>query len=131
MHRQISIFHMLTHTSGLKAEPGSYLEPYPEDLYSGITKENWIKRLLTGPLQYKTGTTWNYCSKNYSFLAEIVARVSGMDFPDYVSANILEPLGMKDTFYFAPQAASPRSASFRSRTGNSPCRSGPGWLPCP
>jgi CubicO group peptidase (beta-lactamase class C family) len=107
MHRRINVFDMLTHTSGLKAEPGSYMEPYPEEMYENITKDNWIRKLLTGPLQYKTGTTWNYCSKNYTFLAEIVRRVSGMDFIDYVTANVIEPMGMKDTYYFVPKERIP------------------------
>ncbi|MBN2533121.1 MAG: beta-lactamase family protein [Spirochaetales bacterium] len=103
VHKSITIFHLLTHTSGLKAEPGSYLEPYPEDLYSSMDKKNWIKRLLSGTLQYKTGTTWNYCSKGFTFLAEIVSRVSGLDFTDYVEQNIIHPLGMEDTCYFVPE----------------------------
>jgi len=103
LHKSITVFHLLTHTSGLKAEPGSYLEPFPENLYGSINKKNWIKTLLSGILQYKTGTTWNYCSKGFTFLAEIVSRLSGLDFTDYVKQNIIQPLGMEDTYYFVPE----------------------------
>jgi CubicO group peptidase (beta-lactamase class C family) len=104
MFKQINIFHLLTHTSGLKADPGSYFEPYPEDWDRGSwSKKNFIKKLLSGTLQYKTGTTWNYCSKAYTFLAEIVSRVSGMDYSDYVTENIIKPLGLNDTYYFVPE----------------------------
>jgi CubicO group peptidase (beta-lactamase class C family) len=104
IHRQITVFHLLTHTSGLKADPGAYLEPYAEDFIDGRpTRENWIRNLLAGPLQYKTGTTWNYSSKGFAFLSEIVSRVGGMDYTDYVTRNILAPLGMQDTHFFIPE----------------------------
>jgi CubicO group peptidase (beta-lactamase class C family) len=138
MHRRITIFHMLTHTSGLKAEPGSYMEPYPEDLWGSLTKDNWIRKFLEGPLQYKTGTTWNYCSKNYSLLAEIVSRASGMDFTDYVQENIIQPLGLKDTYFFVPKERLPevcvvskwnkRELSWERRKMASTSLKGPGGI---
>ncbi len=104
IHRQITIFHLLTHTSGLKADPGACFEPYKEDFIGGsANRKNLFRTLLSGPLQYKTGTTWNYSSKGFWFLAEVVARVSGMDFTDYVEQNILLPLGMKDSHFFVPK----------------------------
>lgn len=109
MHRQITIFHLLTHTSGLAADPGAFFEPYPNwKDYRSMTKENWISTLLAGPLQFRTGTTWNYCSNGFSFLAEIIARVSGMDYDTYVSRNILKPLGMSDSFFFVPKSEQQR-----------------------
>jgi CubicO group peptidase (beta-lactamase class C family) len=109
MHRQITVFHLLTHTSGLRADPGSYLEPYPDWRdHSSLEKDNWIKRMLAGPLQYKTGTTWNYTSSGYTHLAEIVARASGMDYDDYIIQNVIEPLGMDSTFFVLPEEAKKR-----------------------
>jgi CubicO group peptidase (beta-lactamase class C family) len=109
MHRQITIFHLLTHTSGLAADAGAFFEPYPNwKDHQAMTKENWISTLLAGPLQFRTGTTWNYCSNGFSFLAEIIARVSGMDYDTYVSRHILKPLGMSDSFLFVPKAVKQR-----------------------
>jgi CubicO group peptidase (beta-lactamase class C family) len=102
MHRYITIFHLLTHTSGIKSDPGNFFEPYPEDRDDSWTKENWIKKVLTGPLQFKPGTVWNYCSKGFNILAEIIARVSGMDFDRYIEEHIFKPLGMDSSFFFVP-----------------------------
>ncbi|MBN1697263.1 MAG: beta-lactamase family protein [Spirochaetales bacterium] len=102
MHHHITIFHLLTHTSGLRGDPGSFFEPYPDEWDGEWTKENWIKKMLTGPLHFKPGTVWSYCSKGFLFLAEIVARLSGMDFDRYVEEHIFKPLGMDDSFFFVP-----------------------------
>lgn len=103
MHEQIDIFQLLTHTSGLKTYPGAFLEPYTEDWDETLTKDNWIKRMMIGPLQFKPGTTWNYCNFGFMFLAEIIARVSGMDYDRYVEENIIKPLKLKDTYFFVPE----------------------------
>jgi CubicO group peptidase (beta-lactamase class C family) len=102
MHEEITIFQLLTHTSGLKAGGGCFLEPYMEGWDDRITKEDWIRRFLAGPLQFTPGATWNYCNAGFMFLAEIIARVSGMEFDRYVEERILRPLGMNDTHFFLP-----------------------------
>ncbi len=103
MHRYITIFQLLTHTSGLKADPGNFFEPYPEDWGSSRwTKKNWIKKTLAGPLQFKPGTVWNYCSKGFNILAELIARLSGMDYDKYIEEHIFKPLGMNSSFFFVP-----------------------------
>jgi CubicO group peptidase (beta-lactamase class C family) len=103
MHRNITIFQLLTHTSGLKADPGNFFEPYPTDWEGkGWTKKNWIKKILTGPLQFKPGTVWNYCSRNFEILAELIARLSGMDYDTYIEKYIFKPLGMDSSFFFIP-----------------------------
>jgi CubicO group peptidase (beta-lactamase class C family) len=102
MHAEITIFQLLTHTSGLYAA-GSFLEPYHAPWDDGITKDDWIRRFLIGPLQFKGGTTWNYCNMAFMFLAEIIAKVSGMDYDTYIEENILKPLGMTDSHFFLPK----------------------------
>jgi CubicO group peptidase (beta-lactamase class C family) len=105
MHRYITIFQLLTHTSGLKTDPGNFFEPYPDNRIwkRGLTKTNWIKDVIIGPLQFKPGTVWNYSSTGFSLLAEIVARVAGMDYDRYVEKYIFEPLGMDRSFFFLPE----------------------------
>lgn len=104
VHGNIQIYHLLTHTSGLKAIPGYFLEPYPMDDEEDIKPgENWVKKALAGPLQAEIGTEWIYSNWNYIILGEIISRVSGIDFQDYINANIFKPLGMESTFYGIPE----------------------------
>jgi CubicO group peptidase (beta-lactamase class C family) len=104
MHKHITIFQLLTHTSGLKADPGNFFEPYPAGWGDGRwTKRNWIKKVLSGPLQFKPGTVWNYCTAGFFILAEVVARLSGMDYDTYIQKHILTPLGMDSSFFILPE----------------------------
>lgn len=48
---------------------------------------------------FTPGTDWTYSNGGYLLLAEIVERVSGKPFADYVNAAILKPLGMKSSFF--------------------------------
>ncbi|NLY89183.1 MAG: beta-lactamase family protein [Firmicutes bacterium] len=97
----ITIFHLLTHTSGLRPDPGAFFEPYPED-YSWFRKKNWIKSALSGPQAVEPGKEWRYSSTCFTILGEIVTRVSGIHFETYVIENIARPLQMTETFFDVP-----------------------------
>ena len=110
-HKDISIFNLLTHTSGLAADSGGFLEPYPRPWNDNITPDTWIREHLSGPLQFKRGTVWNYCSKGFQFLAAVIERVSGRPFDAYVEEHIWKPLGMTDAHFFLPEEKRDRTAS--------------------
>ncbi|MBN1412906.1 MAG: serine hydrolase [Spirochaetales bacterium] len=104
MHRTISVWNLLTHTSGIAADGGYFTEPYPYDVYEQFGKPDWItKGALAGPLQHRPGEQWNYCSTGFAILAEIVSRVSGMHFNDYVEKEVFQALGMTRSFMEVPE----------------------------
>lgn len=49
---------------------------------------------------FKPGNGFHYCNTNYALLACIVEAVSGMQFADFVKANIFDPLGMDHSFVY-------------------------------
>jgi CubicO group peptidase (beta-lactamase class C family) len=105
LHQKISVFHLLTHTSGLASDPGSHAEPYPRASWEqGLDKTNWIPFVLKGPLQFPVGEVWNYCSHGFMILGEIIARVSGMTYAQYMQEYVLEPLEMTHSFFDIPDA---------------------------
>ncbi len=101
-HGEINLFHLLTHTSGLPADPGYFLEPYPADLWDKLQDKDWVKAGLSGPLQARIGEAWNYSCFAYLILGEIVSRVSATPFEDYVRQNVITPLEMERTFFDVP-----------------------------
>jgi CubicO group peptidase (beta-lactamase class C family) len=48
-------------------------------------------------------STWAYNNSMYVVAAEIVARVSGMTFQEFVSRRIFAPLGMNDSLFTGPE----------------------------
>ncbi|KMQ49804.1 beta-lactamase [Chitinispirillum alkaliphilum] len=103
-HNPITLWHLLTHTSGLPADPGYFCEPSPIGWSEVFDKEDWIGAILQGPLQNKPGENWNYCSRGYAILGEIVSRVSGQHFNDYVQKEIFIPLKMNRSFFEVPES---------------------------
>jgi CubicO group peptidase (beta-lactamase class C family) len=101
MHKEISVFHLLTHTSGVYSDPGYFNEPYSRSWYENLpgTGSNWIKKVLAGPLHSKPGEAWSYSSAGFALLGEIVTRVTGIHYEQYVLDRITVPLGMDHTLF--------------------------------
>ena len=86
---QIYINDILSHTSGL-----------PSDILNGFFVDNppaisWAikelnKQRMISPRQY----TWAYSNVGYGLLGELISRVSGVTYADYLKQNIFTPLDM-------------------------------------
>lgn len=105
MHRSITIYNLLTHTSGLLPDWGAFDIPYESELSDIIESfdGNWIKAALTGNPHKQPNTEWAYSSRCFWFLGIIIQRITGMTFEDYVMKNIVQPLGMEDTYFYVPE----------------------------
>ena len=104
IHRSILILHLLTHTSGICPDPGYYCEPYPRDGWGSGNDANWIKNVLKGPLACTVGEAWIYSSAGFTILGEIVSRITGVPYEEYVMQRILAPLDMHRSFFSIPRA---------------------------
>jgi CubicO group peptidase (beta-lactamase class C family) len=86
----ITIHHLLTHTSGLKAQgPAPQVDPTDRDAV--------VRALLTPPAEAPPGTGFRYSNVNYFLLAAVVERASGLSFESYLKANVFRPAGMEQT----------------------------------
>jgi CubicO group peptidase (beta-lactamase class C family) len=125
----ISVFHLLTHTSGLPAWKPLYLDVRREtrdaslkSQVSGLTSV--AKHLGQLPLEYETGTRVVYSCLGYILLGEMVRAVTGMGLDRFAHEHIFKPLGMDDTFFNPPEkrrmecAATEDSNSFEKRMTN-------------
>lgn len=111
-HRAITIFHLLTHTSGLRGDPGFFNEPHSLPWFEWAVRElkkrgndvSWVKAILSGPLQNMPGKEWIYSTSAYALLGEIIAKVSGKTYEQYIHDEILYPLGMTRSFFKVPES---------------------------
>jgi uncharacterized protein YbbC (DUF1343 family) len=89
---EITIRHLLTHTSGLR--PDLTLT----DQWSGFD-EAW-RRTMSEEIQQRPGSVFRYSDINYILLGEIVRRVSGEPLDQFARKHIFEALGMVDTRFY-------------------------------
>jgi CubicO group peptidase (beta-lactamase class C family) len=91
---QVTVRHLLIHTSGLPAWLPLYRD-YP-------TPEARIAAVYATPALAPPGTTYRYSDLNLITLGELVELVAGQPLDRFVAANITRPLGMRDTGYNPP-----------------------------
>ena len=99
-YKNITVRHLLTHTSGL---PNFW-----EDIRPNLdtTKSNGNKDVLNYliqhqlPLEFEAGTTFQYADIGYDFLASIIENISGLTYGEFMEQNIFNPLKMKNTFAY-------------------------------
>jgi CubicO group peptidase (beta-lactamase class C family) len=95
----VSVWHILTHTSGLEEAH------WWEQLYQQRAPiEAFLPAVCQSPLRFEPGTRYEYCSLSFVILGELIARLGGLPYPEYLQEHIFAPLGMNDTS-FAPAGA--------------------------
>ncbi|HEX8170250.1 MAG TPA: exo-beta-N-acetylmuramidase NamZ domain-containing protein [Thermoanaerobaculia bacterium] len=97
----ITIRHLLTHTSGLRPDLDL------DEPWSGY--DEGIRRALLERPRHTPGAVFVYSDINYLLLGEIVRRISGQPLDVFAKRRIFEPLGMRDT-RFRPTQNDPRIA---------------------
>lgn len=93
---QITIEQLLNHTSGI---PSYALDWIPEESYNAGGLSNSLSCLYDAKLLYEPGSKHKYSTVNYALLALIVERITGIGFENYVEINILDKVGMNNSFY--------------------------------
>jgi CubicO group peptidase (beta-lactamase class C family) len=92
--RDVTIRHLLTHTSGLI----DYEEVIPEGLTKQLHDIDVLRLLETQDRTYfPPGTGYRYSNSGYALLALIVERVSGQTFATFLRERVFQPLGMHAT----------------------------------
>ena len=97
-HGTLTIRRMLAHASGLQREiPGEVWETleFPQ------STNELLAKLGEAELVLAPGERWHYSNLAYTLLGEVIAKLGGMPYEDYVERRVLEPLGLSRTG-FAP-----------------------------
>lgn len=100
--RDITIMHLLTHTSGICALDGSYEEDkrsWQQYMDENDPEHTWLAAVVKAGLHAKPGEKWIYSIITYSILGEIIKRATGMEAEEYIKENILTPCEMFDTHW--------------------------------
>ncbi len=94
---RITIFNLLTHTSGIpnftNLPEYRKMEPFPS------TAVETVAVFRDKPLDFQPGEKWNYSNSGYLLLGYLIEKISGESYEKFVQENIFTPLGMQDSGY--------------------------------
>lgn len=112
----ITIHHLLTHTSGI---PDYFDEEVMNDyeelwkvlpMYSIQSPQDFLPLFQNGPMKFPSGDHFSYSNAGYILLGLVVENMTGMDFTTYVEKNIFQQCGMLDSGYFRMDQLPERTA---------------------
>ncbi|MCI0390873.1 MAG: beta-lactamase family protein [Acidobacteria bacterium] len=88
----ITIRHLLTHTSGLVREAPGF------DPFKTQSDADVIKFAYGLPLRFQPGEKFEYSNVGYFALGEIIRKVSGRPWSEYLNEKVFKPSGMNTTY---------------------------------
>lgn len=98
--KTITIKQMLNHTSGMPDVEDYEWEKAVKD--EGAA-EQYTRSLTNEKLVSAPGMEYHYSNMAFDVFADLVAKVTGMSFEKYVKENILRPLKMNESSFYAPE----------------------------
>jgi CubicO group peptidase (beta-lactamase class C family) len=104
--KDITIRHLLTHTSGIK----DYLADLRRDFPHDAAPEAIVRAAIEAPLHFTPGAKWSYSNTGYVLLGMIVRKVSGESYDAFLAGRVFRPLGMEDTRHDSPDEVVPNRA---------------------
>lgn len=115
--REITIRHLLTHTSGLgygvidgdERIKLIYEKAGTTDAFTteDVTIERVVKKLAKLPLHHNPGEKYTY-SMGLDVLGYFVEVISGLPFDRFLRERLFDPLGMDDTWFYLPDGKANR-----------------------
>jgi CubicO group peptidase (beta-lactamase class C family) len=112
---QVTIHHLLTHTSGIPSYTGlsGFMREHSRDPY---TPDELVAVFSGLQLEFEPGSDWRYNNSGYFLLGVIIEEVTGMPYDRALRDMVLDPLELDDTGYDHFSDVLPRRAAGYSWT---------------
>ena len=94
---KVTIYNLLTHTSGIPSFTG--FPEYPKWEPFATTAAEAVARFRDKPLEFTPGEKWSYSNSGYLLLGYLIEKITGDSYEKFVRENIFVPLGMHDSGY--------------------------------
>lgn len=90
----VTIRHLLTHAAGFPED-----NPWGDRQLAKTDAE--LLALVNAGISYSNppGITYEYSNLGFALLGSIIKKVTGLTYQQYINRNILQPLGMRDTYW--------------------------------
>jgi D-alanyl-D-alanine carboxypeptidase len=113
---EVTIRHLLTHTSGIKSYTG--LEAWAPKRTLDLSDQELMDLFKDEPFDFAPGEAYRYNNSGFYLLGMIVGDVSGEGYRDYVKAHLFEPLGLAGSYYCDEQPIIPwRAEGYEAEAG--------------
>ncbi len=106
---EISLIHLLQHTSGLANWWGRLPDGTPEDFMNRPDALHWLAR-MEDPYLFEPGTLRSYSNSGFIVLGKIMERAEGKDLGSVLSSYVLDRVGASQTGFEQEQRADGRWA---------------------
>lgn len=111
----LTVLDLLTHRSGFAyhfTATGPLADAYAA-AFNGFDARGgngaWLARIASLPLMFQPGSRWHY-GISTDVLGVLIERVTGMTLGEFFRTRLFEPLGMRDTAFWVPDAQRARLA---------------------
>lgn len=98
---KVTLERLLTHTAGVTVHgfPGYQQTDNFPDIIDVLNGKGNTEKIEVDTIP---GSIWRYSGGGYTVMEKVVEDVSGLSFEEYMSKNILLPIGMKNSTYQQP-----------------------------
>ena len=103
VYKEITLRHLLNHTSGLQNYPNTSVEIYPS--------KDFVKLALDAEIIEIPGTTFRYNNKAVNLIAGIVEKASGKKMDIYLRDHLFKPMGITDFSWTKDKSGNPHGMS--------------------
>jgi len=102
--RQVTLWHLLTHTSGIDGDL------FSEEGRGDDVLERFVALLADVPQLFPPGTTWSYCNAGVVLAGRVIEKVTGQVWDEAIRERLFAPLGLPNTVTLPEEALLRRAA---------------------
>jgi CubicO group peptidase (beta-lactamase class C family) len=95
--KQIELWHLASHTSGLPREPAGFVFAGDVDPYATFTVDQLYSAVANSTLQYEPGAISTYSNLGFGLLGHVLALRANASYEELIVSRICDPLGLADT----------------------------------
>jgi CubicO group peptidase (beta-lactamase class C family) len=114
--KEVTVYHLLTHTSGLAddadEEAGERYEDVWKDKpnYSVLNTVDYLPQFIHKPPNFAPGQGCRYCNVSFILLGLMIEKITGLRYTDYVEKHVFAPSGMLESGFFRKDQVHPKLA---------------------
>lgn len=111
--KSATVAQLLNHSAGISDFFGEKFAGLAKDPFR--SNADYYRFVASAPLTFPPGTRTQYCNGCFIVLGEVVARIAGVPYEQYVSTQVFQPAGMKSAEFLHTDEPAPDVATGYTR----------------